>query len=71
MQVDCEEQINKNMACCEVLPQYVSARSEQTNTKQQLGHLVCLLNFKPYDIKHWQSNKYKTQNILIFWMKGV
>jgi hypothetical protein len=44
---------------------------QQTNTKQQLGQLVCLLDFKPMVIKHWQSNKYKTPNILVFWMKGV
>jgi hypothetical protein len=57
------------MACCEVLPPYVPERSEQTNTKQQLGQLVCLLDFKPKVIKHWQGNKYETPNILVFWMK--
>jgi hypothetical protein len=59
------------MACCEVLTQYVSERSEQTNTKQQLGQLVCQLDCKPKVIKHWQGNKYKTPNILVIWMKGV
>lgn len=71
MQVDCEKLINRNIACCEVLPQCVSARSEQTNTKQQLGQLVCQLDFKPEVTKHQQGNKYKTPNILVFQKRGV